>query len=1119
MSNKPSRVGIFVWLVALLAAGLWSDSLMAQNTGTILGTVKDQSGAVLPGANITIKNVETGISRTAVSGSRGEYRVPALNVGTYEVQAEMQGFQTGVRQGITLTVGREAVIDFSLTVGNVTEQVTVTGEAPLIETTTASVSGLVDSKQIRDIPLNGRSFLDLVPLQTGAVINETGGQSVDFGFAKKLSVVGTRYNTNAFLLDGANINDASGSSGSAAGTMAGVETVREFRVITNAYDAEFGNHTGGVISAITKSGTNQLHGSLFEFLRNDNLDAARWEDNKNGNQRPNFERNQFGGTVGGPIKHDRTFFFGSYEGLREGLGQTTLYSVPGYGMRAGRLVTGSGANVTLAPPISVNAATLPYVLSYPVPNKTCRELNSDATKCVSDSAFPYDWSDGSARYIINRTRVTNEDLWTGRIDHQISNADSIFVRVTTDDSERRTPGLAASSISGTANRYITTEETHIFSPAILSRTNLSFIRTNFHALPQVDASYPFPKLTFGGQAISGGPAAFDGSQNVGSISITSPSLAGWGGTDPKIFILNTWQFKHDIFHTRGRHSLKYGGQFERVQFNQDSDFNAGGSYTFPTAQAFLLNQPSVFDVIRPGSDAVRGWRSNLLGLYVQDDISVRPGLTLNAGLRYEIVSVPVEVNGKMANVRNINPSYLATLTFDRTDVGSPYILNPSLKNFAPRLGFAWSPFKAGKTAVRGGVGVYYEEVQPGMYEVPGNRAAPFYSVGELLSSKLGTTPIDFPVAYFSQRTALLDPNSGGSPQIDGIEFISKQPTVYKWSFDVSQQLSKDSTFEVGYSGTRGLHLLRGNLQLNATPSSVIDGRRFILITQPLNAVNWGRVRWRLWDGTSIYHGLRASFNKRFGNGLQLQASYTFSKSIDDGSAYLGSGDFSQDRQPYGITKERALSAFDIRQSMYFNFTYDVPVPKGWSGVAGAALGGWSTSGVLRLNSGGPISIIAASPRVTLGGVQYNFTNVSGPSVDLVAGGKSNSVDARNADKYFDVGQYNYPLTCLSSPQTKAACAGLPVGAFQGNVGPNTVTGPGIAQLDFTLVKETKLSRLREGTTLQFRSEFFNILNRVNFDDPATNVFNNAGVLQPTAGQITGTRTTSRQIQFALRLLF
>ncbi len=271
-------------------------SLVAQvTTGTVLGIVKDQSGAVLPGATITATNVDTGISRTMVTGSRGEYRLQALSLGNYEIQATMAGFQTGVRKGIELSLGREAAVDFTLQVGNVAEQVTVTGEAPLIETTTATMSGLVDPKQMREIPLNARSFIELVPLQAGAVYAEAGDQSATKGFGVKLAISGTRYNGNAFLLDGANVNDAAGSSGSAAGTMAGVETVREFKVITNAYDAEYGQHVGGVVSAVTKSGTNDFHGSAFEFFRNDKLDAPDFDDNRlTAGEKPPYHRNQFG---------------------------------------------------------------------------------------------------------------------------------------------------------------------------------------------------------------------------------------------------------------------------------------------------------------------------------------------------------------------------------------------------------------------------------------------------------------------------------------------------------------------------------------------------------------------------------------------------------------------------------------------------------------------------------------------------------------------------------------------------------------------------------------------------------------------------------------------------------
>jgi hypothetical protein len=328
----------------------WQSSVQAQaTTGTILGTAKDRSGAVLPGVAVTVTNIETGIVRSAVTGEKGEYRVPALAIGNYEVQAELPGFQTAIRKGITLSVGQEAVIDISLNVGNVAEHVTVTEQAPLLETTTATISGLVDPGQMREIPLNARSFIELVPLQTGAVFDDAAAGSATNGFGKKVSITGSRYESNVFLLDGADLNDAAGSAGSAIDTVAGVETVQEFRVITNAYDAEYGRHTGGVITAVTKSGTNQFHGSLFEFLRNSDLDAARWEDNQSPNGKPPLKRNQFGGSFGGPIKKDRTFFFGSFEGLRQRRGFTQIFNVPGFMAQSG--LSPAGAAQPIKPEI------------------------------------------------------------------------------------------------------------------------------------------------------------------------------------------------------------------------------------------------------------------------------------------------------------------------------------------------------------------------------------------------------------------------------------------------------------------------------------------------------------------------------------------------------------------------------------------------------------------------------------------------------------------------------------------------------------------------------------------------------------------------------------------------
>ncbi len=1024
-------------------------------TGAILGTVKDQTDAVLPGATVTVTNVETGIKRSAVSGNRGEYRIPALAVGTYQVQVSIAGFQTSVRNGIALSIGREAVVDFNLKLGNVAEQVTVTGEAPAIETTTATVSGLVDPKQMRDIPLNARSFLELVPLQAGAVFAESGESSATKGFGRKLSIVGTRYASNLFLLDGADINDAAGVAGSAAKTMAGVETVREFRVVTNAYDAEYGRHTGGVISAITKSGTNQLHGSLFEFLRNDNVDTRNFFDRK---QPPEFKRNQFGGAAGGPVIKDRTFFFGSYEGLREGLGLTKTFNVPGIGMRSGFL---QGQFV------GVDSAVKPFLEAYPTPNTPDRP-------------------DGTAQYVTAYTQTTNENYLTARIDHRFSDSDSLFGRFTNDNAEQFRPGASGFNTGAqarTVNRFATAEETHIWSPAFLSRTHFSFSRTNLNFFDIPLKGYVFPKFSFS-----------EVTDIPGILSVSG--LAGWGGgtTNPKVHIQNTYQFKEDFFLTNGRHSLKFGGQGERFQFNQRSDFYASGQFQFSSLRDFLTKDVSAARFIKPGSDDIRGWRESVIGLYVHDDINVRPGLTFNIGVRYEFITVPTEANGKVATVRDMSPRHFYTFTADQTDVGNPYFVNPSLKNFAPRVGIAWAPFANGKTSVRAGFGIFYDQIMPNAYITAGVRMAPFFSISEIFGRDLA---IDFPNAFFTQRSAVVA-NIGSAPQADGFQWKVEQPTVMKWSFDLEQQLGSDTTLDVGYSGTRGVHLIRGALNLNATPATFLNGRRYILIDQPILNQHWGRMRWRVTDGTSDYHALRVSLNKRFGRSFQLQSSYTFSKSIDDSSTWTGSTDFGDaDRRGYLGEKEPGLSAFDVRHSYFTNLVYEFPW-KNMSGAPGILLGGWSASSILRFNSGNPLNIAADQPRRGSLRMQY----VDGSTADLIPGGNQNPVRSQNPDHYFDVSQFAFPTPF-----------------YQGTLGRNTLISPGVANVDFSLMKDVKLHALGESGALEFRAEFFNIFNRPNFDIPALNLFTQNGTRRSDAGQITGTRTSSRQIQFALRLVF
>ena len=1112
MDSKRSLRGMSVWVFALFVLSISEGSALAQNTGTILGTVKDQTGAVLPGASISIRNVETGSSRTTVSGSRGEYRVPALNVGTYEVQAELSGFQTGIRQGITLTVGREAVVDFALNVGNVTEQVTVTGEAPLIETTSATVGGVVDSQQMRDIPLNARSFIELVPLQAGAVLSDTGGESAVFGFGKKLSIAGTRYTSNSFLLDGADINDASGTTGSAAGTVAGVETGREFRVITNAFDAEYGRHTGGVISAVTKSGTNSFHGSLFEFLRNDNLDAPKWEDNAfNKGKKPEFRRNQFGGSAGGPIIQDRTFFFGSYEGLREGLGRTATRNVPGEAARQG-LIPRTGGTLEN---IGINAATRPFLESFPRANIICQ------TNCLG-SQYPFDRADGTAEYGEGPVQLTDQNFWTTRVDHRFSDADSIFVRFQKDDAERSSPGLNVFTVDSSGSRFTTIEETHIYSPSLLGQTHLSFNRTRFGSVNTTRPDYVFPVERFTPTDVV-----------IGAISVNQ--LTGWGGGSlvPRNNNQNLWQFKESMTWNSGIHSTKFGLQYSRFQFNQRGDFHGGGTYNFNAIgsttglENFMRNIPTAATFTAPGSDSHRSWVQNLWGLYFQDDIRLRPGLMLNAGLRYEFVTVPEERWGRSATIRDLRDAHLNTATPKTTDVG-PLFKNPSLKNFAPRVGFAWDVFGTGKTSVRGGVGIFHDQLLSIYWLVPGNRTSPFYAVAELIRQDFNNlgTEINFPNAFTAQSALLTQ--FAGRPQIDGVEYEISQPAVYKYSLDIEQQIAADTTISAGYTGTRSTHLMRGNLQLNTTPAEIRDGRNFYLIAANPDRNNpfFNRFRWRINDGSSDYHGLRLNLTKRFSRGFQVQSSYTWSKAMDDGSAFLGSGDFTNDRQPFRTEHERALSSFDIRHSFYTNFVYEVP-GQTLTGPIGKVLGGWGLSGILRFSSGNPNSIQGASPSCTSGAAfgcspTKQLTYVDGPDLDLIPGGNLNPSRPQNPDEYFDTSQFTFRQSnCLRTAATALFPCNptFPAGVFAGNVGPSTLIGPGVANLDMTLTKKTAVPMLGEAGNLEFRWELFNLFNRPNFSNPNTTVFLATGILNPSRGRIQTTRTSSRQMQFALRLAF
>jgi hypothetical protein len=1098
-AGKPAPLAAFALLLVVSSVG----RLSAQTTATILGSVKDQSGAVLPGAEVTATNVATSISRTVPTNERGEYRIPALGVGDYKVETKMAGFQSEVREGITLNVGREAVVDFTLNVGNVAESVTITGEAPQLETTTAVVGAVVGQEQFREMPLNGRSFIELAALQTNAVFSEAAESSATKGFGRKLAISGQRYASNSFLLDGADINDAAGGSGSAAGTMAGIETVREFKLVTNAYDSEYGRHTGGVVSAVTKTGTNSLHGSVFGFLRNDNLDASKWEDNARGDGvKAEFRRTQFGGSLGGPLVRDKTFFFGSYEGLRESQGETTTFTVPALALRTA-VANGSRAVV---------ANVRPFLEAYPLPNG--RDLDADRA----------DFSDAAPTII-------HQNYFMGRADHNINADNTLFFRLVVDNADRDDPQFNTSELAVTGSRYSTIEHTHIYSPLVIGTSHFSFVRTNlrFNDVPRTDTDI-FPEFI--------GRSLGSEADVPGIITVTGWTGFGGGTTNPKKHVQNTFQFKEDMKWLAGAHALKFGGQFERFQFNQRSDFYPGGNFTFATPASFLLGQAQAGNFIRPGSDDIRGWRQNLFGMYIQDDWKLAPSFMLNIGVRYEVISIPGEANNKIATVRNMSDSFFYTFNESQIDVGDPMFTNPSLKNFAPRVGFAWTPFGSTKTSIRAGAGIFHDHILPNAYITSGVRMSPFFSVAEVDQASLTAarpgTVIDFPNMYTTQ-TDLLRANIGSKPQLDGFQWAVEQPAVYKWSLDIEREIVSNLTVSAGYSAARGTHLIRGAVMLNTNPfipASQTGSTNFILLDSPrLLNDNFGRMRWRITDATSDYHGLRASVDKRFSRGFQMNSSFTWSKTTDDTSTWTGSTDFNEaDRRGHLNDKEHGYSAFHVPRQWTNTFIVDLP-GKAWGGAAGTLLGGWGLSGTIRLNDGYPMNPTATviRSRETINGVATNIQQrfQEGSSLDLIPGGDQNSVRPQNPDAYFDVTQYTTPrFNCASTQDIPGGPCDRtrPIGQFQGNLGRNTLMAPGNATLDLNLKKDVGLPMLGEEGKVEFRGEFFNVLNRPNFGIPNLNIFDRTGTgttmnRRAEAGRIDSTRGSSRQIQLSLRIAF
>jgi hypothetical protein len=670
--------------------------------GTISGSVRDSSGREIAGAQVAIENSETAILRSTDADNDGIYTAPNLMAGTYQISASKEGFATLVRTGVLVTVGSEEVIDFKLNPGEVKTKVEVSGTPPAIQMASSTLEATENSTTVRELPLNGRDWTTLAQLQAGV----TGvyqyplalsNQRANRGLGAQLSIGGTRPQGNNYRLDGISINGYSnGGPGSVLGVLLGVEAIQEFSVVTNSAPASYGRTSGGVINSITRSGTNELHGSAYEFLRNSALDARNFFDTTS--SPPPFRRNQFGADAGGPIIKSKLFVFGDYEGIRQLLSTTTVDIVPSAAARTGNLTSGT---------VSVDPSVEPYLALYPLPNG------------------PVEGDTGN--FTLATPQNTNEDFFTARSDFTIGKADSLFGTYMFDNGKTEGPDSFNNNIIGTLSRRqaVVLEETHLFGAHVANTARLGFSRVVSEAAKSLKAINPLAADTSLG---------FLPGQPVGTITNAELSTfpGGFGAVGEFDFHYNSYQFYDDAFVTSGTHSLKFGFAFENIRDNELGKTSPLGQFVFGSLSAFLQDQPTSFNAPIGSGITPRNLRQSIYAVYVMDDWRARPNLTLNLGLRYEAVTVVSEAHGKLSN--------LPSLTSTTPHLGDPFFSNPTELNFEPRMGFAWDPFGKGKTSVRAGFGIFDNLPLPYLFAVTSLLSAPFFELGDITTLPLGSFP-------------------------------------------------------------------------------------------------------------------------------------------------------------------------------------------------------------------------------------------------------------------------------------------------------------------------------------------------------------------------------------------
>ena len=1101
----------------LLAIANSRDAQAQVSGATLSGTVTDSTGALVPNASILIRNTDTGAVRNVATNGDGFYSAPNLNPGNYEVKISSKGFSTMLQKNIVLTVSAQQTFNPVLAVGRVDQTVEVQTAPPSIQTTSSTTSATVDGTTVRELPLNGRDWTSLATLQPGvlSVPNQaTTGFSANKGnrgFGNQLSDGGHRPNENTYRVNGMVINDYTNAApGGSTGVNLGVDAIDQFSVLTSSYTSEYGRTSGAVVDAITKSGTNVLHGSAFFFDRDKIFDARNFFD---GPTIPSFRRIQFGAAAGAPIIKDKTFLFVSYEGIRQSQPVSTIVKVPNAGARAAAV-----------------AAIVPYLALWPTAPAGATDSNPGGIGVQSfNTSQP---THASENYVITR------------IDHRISGHDALDGTYFFDSGPQTQADPLGNTVHQVFSRrqLITAEETHVFSSSVVNnfRGGASLIKGLIND--------PVSGSTVGTNAKL---AVAPGSSAPPQLAVSGLTTAyGLGGFNRFNHNWTSIQFYDDAFITKGNHSMKVGGAFERMHYDVLEQLSPNGRFNTYTLAKFLANTPNKLNALAPGGSTPVAFRESLFAAYFQDDWHITKRLTLNLGLRYEATTRPKDansvkaytVNGYTVNAGGFQQiTTLTGCTSSPTACGpvatdSPIATNPTTKDFEPRIGIAWDPTGSGKTAIHGAFGMF--DVLPLPYEFALNTAAtaPFQIVGADPATTLGT--------------GVADPNISFNPQAIRNRYIQQNPkraAVYNWNANVQRDLGRNFSATVGYVGSRSVHLSAAADDINLVPAANVSGIGLMFPAFGGTRVdsNWGGgagIRPVIFDGASSYEALQAQVKKTMSGGVQGQFSYTYSHCNDLSSAPV-TGDTFLNSIAVPLLSQKTYRVgpcdFDLRQVATANIIWDIPVPDMNNKFANGALRGWELGGILTAETGAPFTVTTGGGNDPLGtgfngDFSMDFADLL-PNCNPTGGKGVNYINANcftppTAPTSLAVATVANPFGCApgsfpnytgpAAPSGRQFCSNV-----VGNSGRNRFYGPRLTTFDMSLFKNTKIPAISEAMNVQFRAEFFNVFNHTNYLSPGflntggqnNSVYDANGSSLPTA--LNQTSTSSRQIQLGMKLVF